>query len=169
MSLLRKIFRSKRAVITFAAVLLLAVWALWYARPMRVHDLMRGQSPNAVTVLMLNASMDNQFQWTTDCGSVTFSKGQEEFSQFFSQLNPLRFHRNPLEIFLQFLPRDGQAVAGYAFDLVAYDSYGVPVLELHFSGEHWAHDGWLPLYASYDVESAGTEIGEWLWEHCDEN
>lgn len=167
MSLLRKIFRSKRAVITFAAMLLLAVWALWYARPVSAEDLMHGADPEIAHAFIFDAELRQDFRGKTETGTFVCDQGPV-MDELFSQLDGLRFHRNPLEVVLQFLPREGVEISGKSFDLYICDRSGEGVLELRFDGEHWRHRD-LPLYASRSVEEAGKSLGEWLWEHCDEN
>ena len=120
---MRKIFRSRRSVITLAAVVLLAVWALWYARPLSVRDLMGGANPETVQALIVDAELQSDFKWKTGTGTFVCDEGPV-MDELFSQLDGLRFHRNPLEVVLQFLPRDGGEITGKSFNLYAYDQSG---------------------------------------------
>lgn len=151
-------------MITFAVVLLLAVWSLWYARPLSVRDLMGGAAPDNAHALIFDAELRPDFRWTTETGTFVCDEGPV-MDELFSQLDGLRFHRNPLEFVLQFLPRYGVEISGKSFDLYACDRSGEGVLELRFDGEHWRHGDSLPLYASRDVEEAGKSLGAWLWEN----
>lgn len=165
---MRKIFRSRRSVITLAAVVLLAVWSLWYARPLSVRDLMGGANPETAHALIVNAELQSDFKWKTETGTFVCDEGPV-MDELFSQLDGLRFHRNPLEVVLQFLPRDGGEITGKSFNLYAYDQSGKEILELYFSGEHWRHQDRLPLYTSHNEEEAGKSLGAWLWENRDKN
>lgn len=144
---------------------LLLLWAVWYARPMDIHDLMGGETPEYLVVSVWpQSSFPNAVH-----GELALAAGEPEMAAVLERLGELRFHRNPLEVILQFLPqgdRIAQVVSekDYQIDLYAFDQRNQPLWMLRFHVDGWwrGFGRELPLYVSHGQEK-GRELGDYLW------
>lgn len=154
---------------------LLVLWAVWYARPVDVYDLMGGEAPG-----YLQISVFPQFSFPEVVhDDLLLAAGEPEMDAVLERLEDIRFHRNPLEIFLQFLPQGTRTTKvdpekDYSMDFSAFDRDGRLILNLRFQIQGWYRTAWgldreLPLYVFHGQEK-GRELGAWLWElsHSDD-
>ena len=86
------------------------------------------------------------------------------------RLAELRFHRNPLEAVLRFLPQDTRSGKmdvdkDYQIDLIAYDQQENPISYSNFDLAGWRRDlrRELPLCLAHGQEK-GRELGAFLLE-----
>lgn len=156
---------KRRRIVCCIVVGLLVLWGLWYARPLDVSALTGERDLYGFNGVVRCAEARQDGRWGLDCRAFGFLAGEAEMDALNRQLETLRFRRNPLEVVLRYLPREGASLCGYAFDLYGFGQDGAPFPALRFDGEHWAHGDGLPLYASGETEEAGARLGEWLWAH----
>ena len=90
--------RQHRTVICWGLLILAAVWCLWYARPLDIYDLIGCEEPVNLSVTVSRYSDLNH------PGNLSLSAGEPEMDAVLERLAELRFHRNPLEVVLPFLP-----------------------------------------------------------------
>ena len=153
-----------RTVIRRGILILAAVWCLWYARPLDIYDLMGCEEPAYLSVTVWRqADLDHP-------GNLELTAGEPEMDIVLKRFAELRFHRNPLEVVLRFLPqgarsRKVEVEKDYQIHLFAYDQRENPVLYLNFIINDW-HRGLqreLPLYLVHGQEK-GRELGAFLLE-----
>lgn len=159
-------WQTHKKILHWGLPALLFLWALWYARPMDIYDLMGGETPEYLAVSVWPQS---SFPKAVH-GELALAAGEPEMDAVLECLEELRFHRNPLEVILQFLPQ-GDRIAqvvdpekDYQIDFYAYDRHNQPLWILRFRINGW----WrgfrreLPLYVPHGQEK-GRELGAWLW------
>ena len=156
--------QQHRMVIRRGILILAAVWCLWYARPLDIYDLMGCEEPAYLSVTVWRqADLDHP-------GNLELTAGEPEMDIVLERFAELRFHRNPLEVILRFLPqgarsRKVEVEKDYQIHLFAYDQRKNPVLYLNFYITDW-HRGLrreLPLYLVHGQEK-GRELGAFLLE-----
>ena len=147
-------------------LVLLLLWAVWYARPLDVQDLMGGEAPEYLAVSVWPQS---DFPKVVH-GDLSLAAGDPEMDAVLERLENLRFHRNPLEVVLRFLPQGDRVTEvdpekDYKIDFFAYDRQSRPLWTLRFHINGWwrGFGRELPLYVSHGQE-AGRELGAFLWE-----
>lgn len=153
-----------RTVIRRGILILAAVWCLWYARPVDIYDLMGCEEPVYLSVTVWRQADLNH------PGNLDLTAGEPEMDIVLERFAELRFHRNPLEVILRFLPqgarsRKVEVEKDYQIHLFAYDQRKNPVLNLNFNITYW-HRGLqreLPLYLVHGQEK-GRELGAFLLE-----
>lgn len=161
--------KKKKWFIFLAAVLLLLVGALWYARPVTVHDLHEKLDPDRIAVMVLRVGETPDTDSRYD---LSVQRGEAGFDALLQQITDLRFSRYPTNIFLQFFPaledRTSRTTAIHGYDYHIYlalqDSKTGTWAKIHYSlGEwtyhDWKHDVFLPLRS---VGQSGKEIGDTL-------
>lgn len=145
---------------------LLLLWSVWYARPLDLYGLMGGEAPEHLAVSVWPQA---EFPAVVH-GDLSLTAGEPEMGAVLERLEELRFHRNPLEVVLRFLPQGDRTTEvdpekDYRIDLCAYDGQDRPLWMLRFHINGW----WrglgreLPLYVSHGQEK-GRELGAFLWE-----
>ena len=80
---------------------LLALWCMWYARPIGVDTLFPGLEPDEISVYM------SDFIEKTNDGenrSLTYTAGTPEFDDLWAEIQALQFRRSPLNVVVQALP-----------------------------------------------------------------
>lgn len=148
-------------------LVLLLVWAVWYARPLDVYDLMGGEPPE-----YLQISIFPQFQFSEVLNdSLVFAAGDPEMDAVLERMEDIRFHRNPLEVVLQFLPQGTRTTEvhpeDYRVHFYYYDEQGQFLGGFSFDLTYWRRWNFqqrdLPLYVLHGQEK-GRELGAFLWE-----
>ena len=157
----------KKALRRGLAVLLI-LWAVWYARPLNIYDLMGGGKPEYLTV---SVRPQSSFPGVVH-GDLSLAAGEPEMDAVLERLEDIRFHRNPLEIVLQFLPQGDRTTEvdpekDYRIQFFFYDGPGQIRGGLSFDLKDWRRWSFqrreLPLYVAHGQEK-GRELGAWLWE-----
>ena len=80
---------------------LLAIWCMWYARPIGVDTLFPGLEPDEISVFM------NDFTEKANGGetrTLTCTAGTPEFDDLWARIQELKFRRPPLNVVMQALP-----------------------------------------------------------------
>ena len=156
--------RRHRTIIRRGLLILAAVWCLWYARPVDIYDLMGCEEPAYLSVTVWRQADLNH------PGNLDLTAGEPEMDIVLERFAELRFHRNPLEVILRFLPqgarsRKVEVEKDYQIFLFAYDQRKNPVLYLNFYITDWHRDlrRELPLYLVHGQEK-GRELGAFLLE-----
>ena len=149
---------------------LLILWAVWYARPLDIYDLMGGGKPEYLTV---SVRPQSSFPGVVH-GDLSLAAGEPEMDAVLERLEELRFHRNPLEVVLRFLPQGDRTTRvdpekDYQIDLFAYDRQSQPLWTLRFHINGWwrGFGRELPLYVSQGQEK-GRNLGAFLWKMSQE-
>ena len=157
-----------RKALRWGLLALLMAWCLWYARPVDVYDLMGGETPE-----WLQITVFPQFSFPGVVhGDLLLAAGDPEMDAVLERLEDIRFHRNPLEIVLQFLPQGDRTTEvdpekDYRIQFFFYDGPGQIRGGLSFDLKDWRRWSFqrreLPLYVAHGQEK-GRELGAWLWE-----
>nr|WP_326165362.1 hypothetical protein [uncultured Oscillibacter sp.] len=147
-------------------LVLLLLWAVWYARPLDFYDLTGGEAP---AYLVISVFPQSGFPRVVH-GDLSLSAGEPEMDAVLERLEKLRFHRNPLEVVLRFLPQGDRITEldpekDYQIDLYAYDGQDQPLwmLRFHINGWWRGFRRELPLYV-FQGQEKGRELGAFLWE-----
>ena len=147
-------------------LVLLVLCAVWYARPLDIYGLMGSESPEYLVVTIWPQS---NFPKPVH-SELSLTAGEPEMDAALARLEELRFHRNPLEVVLQFLPQGIRATEvdpenDYQIDFYAYDQHRQPLwmLRFHINGWWRGFGRERPLYVSHSQER-GRELGAWLLE-----
>lgn len=151
---------------------LLAVWCLWYSRPVDVHFLLGRQTPDCVSGMVM-AGIGSP--WKTP-KTRTFTVDGQDLETLMGQLEDFRFRRSPLEPLLKVLPPLGGRSArteagetcyqiGFAFYSTENEEQWDTLLNLEFWIDRWTHGTYtsLPLSVS-DGKEQGQALGAWLWD-----
>ena len=91
--------KKRLRIALLTALLALAAWCGWYARPVGVETLFPGLKPDMAYVWLMQFDGGGH-----ESRSLMLSAGTPEFDAFWSQVQSLRFHRSPLNPLLQTLP-----------------------------------------------------------------
>ena len=87
---------------------LLAIWCMWYARPIGVDTLFPDLEPDDISVTLINfngsAHVDR---------SLEFTAGTPEFDALWADIQELQFRRSPLNVVVQALPFLERIVGSY--------------------------------------------------------
>lgn len=163
---MKALLQRHRRGFQLALMVLLILWAVWYARPLDIYDLMGGEAPGYLAV---SVWPQKEFPKVVQ-GNLTLAAGEPEMEAVLERLEELRFHRNPLEVLLQFLPQGSrtlevEAEKDYQIDLFAYDEHNQPLglLRFHINGWWRGLGRELPLY-TFRAQEKGRELGAFLWE-----
>lgn len=165
---MKALLKQHQKALRWGLLALLALWCLWYARPLDIYDLLGGESPEYLSI-----SVYPQFSFPEVIhGNLTFAAGDPEMDELLERLEEIRFHRNPLEVVLQFLPQGDRTTEvdpekDYRIYFFAYDEQGHFSQCLQFDLTFWRHWNFqmrsLPLYV-FQGQEKGRELGAWLWE-----
>lgn len=163
---MKALWQTHKKAICQILLALLLLWAVWYARPLDLYGLMGGEPPEHLTVSVWpQAGFPKVVH-----GDLSLSAGEPEMDAVLERLEELRFHRNPLEMVLRFLPQGSRTTEvdpekDYQIDLFAYDGQNKPLwmLRFHINGWWRGFGRELPLYVSQGQEQ-GRELGAYLWE-----
>jgi hypothetical protein len=155
--------RQHRTVICWGLLILAAVWCLWYARPLDIYDLMGCEEPANLSVTVSRYSDLNH------PGNLSLSAGEPEMDAVLERLAELRFHRNPLEVVLPFLPwnlRTSKVELEKEYQILfhAYDQLEDPVLYLNFNVTDWHWGQRERLLHLVHGQEKGRELGAFLLE-----
>lgn len=167
--------QHKKAVLR-SLLVLLAAWCVWYARPLDIHDLMDGQTPEILAI----TTISQRYFPEIDQASVSLTPEDPEMDAAMEQLKALRFHRSPLDLALCFLPQRGRSVevvpeADYSIYIDAYNRQNEWILSLTFDVKDWTlHDRqkggfhqFLPLYVN-NGQVEGRKLGRFFEEIAQE-
>ena len=78
---------------------LLAIWCMWYARPVGVDTLFPDLEPDDISVTLINFNGSGHEEQ-----NLKFTAGTEEFDDLWSEIRELRFRRSPFNVVVQVLP-----------------------------------------------------------------
>lgn len=158
--------REHRKALRWGLLALLILWAVWYARPLDFYDLTGGEAP---AYLVISVFPQSGFPRVVH-GELSLAAGEPEMDAVLERLEALRFHRNPLEVVLRFLPQGSRATEvdpeeDYRIDLYPYDRQDRPLgmLRFHIDGWRRGYGRELPLYV-FQGQEKGRELGAFLWE-----
>ncbi len=98
---MKAFWQTHKKALRRGLLILLALWALWYARPLDVYDLMGGETPD---YLMISIYPQSNFPAVLH-DDLTLTAGTPKMDAVLERMEDIRFHRNPLEVVLQFLPQ----------------------------------------------------------------
>lgn len=155
---------------------LLAVWCLWYSRPVDVRFLLNRQTPDCVSGMVM-AGIGSP--WRTP-KTRTFTVEGQDMEDLMEQLEDLRFRRSPLEPLLKVLPPLGGRSArteagetcykiGFAFYSTENEEQWDTLLNLEFWIDRWTHGTYTSLPLSVpDGKEQGQALGAWLWDWAEE-
>lgn len=155
---------------------LLAVWCLWYSRPVDIHFLLGTAQPDCASGLVIK-----------DVGSPWKSRKERSFTvegpdmeALLGELENLRFRRSPLEPLLKILPplggrstttkyEDTDYQIGLCFYSTENQEQWTPLLNLEFWIDRWTYGAYasLPLSVSAPQEK-GRTLGAWLWDWAEQ-
>lgn len=173
---MKAFFDKHKKTLLWGPLILLALWAIWYARPVDIYFLLGDSSPNWTSGLVRDVtSVYGRQSRNLDPGDD--SEAAALTAEVLAELEGLRFHRSPLEPLLRILPPMGGGSIRYGEDgkkeydiyLFFYDIRSEEdwdtLLFLRFWIDRWSYGpyGNLPLYVSHGHE-AGRELGAALWE-----
>lgn len=163
---MKAFWKRHAAALRRGLLVLLALWAVWYARPLDIYALLGGEAPEYLAVSVRPQSSFPRVLHS----ELSLTAGEPEMDAVLARLEELRFHRNPLEVVLQFLPQGSRTTEvdpekDYQIDFLAYDRQSQPLwmLRFHINGWWRGFGRELPLYAFHGQER-GRELGAWLWE-----
>ena len=153
----------KRKWILRAVLLLAAAWCLWYARPLDIYDLMGCEEPAYLSVTA------SQYSDLDHPRNLSLTSGEPEMGVVLERLAGLRFHRNPLEAILPFLPWNLRTSKvdleeEYQILLHAYDQQEDPILYLNFNVSDWHWGQREQLLHLVHGQEKGRELGAFLLE-----
>ena len=77
----------------------LAVWCIWYARPVGVDTLFPDLEPDLIDVHLSDFTGSGQ-----EVRKAVFNAGTEEFDNLWAEIQDFRFRRSPLNVVVQALP-----------------------------------------------------------------
>ena len=164
---MKAFWQAHKQALRRGLLVLLLVWAVWYARPLDVYDLMGGEPPE-----YLQISIFPQFQFPEVLNdSLVFAAGDPEMDAVLERMEDIRFHRNPLEVVLQFLPQGTRTTEvhpeDYRVHFYYYDEQSQLLGGFSFDLTYWRRWNFqqrdLPLYVLHGQEK-GRELGAFLWE-----
>lgn len=163
---MKEFLREHRKALRWGLLALLILWAVWYARPLDLYGLMGGEAPEHLAVSVWpQAGFPKAVH-----GELSLSAGEPEMDAVLERLEKLRFHRNPLEVVLRFLPQGDRITEldpekDYQIDFYAYDGQNQPLwmLRFHINGWWRGFGRELPLYV-FQGQEKGRELGAFLWE-----
>lgn len=173
---MKALWNEHKKVLLWGLAGLLAVWCLWYSRPVDVRFLLGNAQPDCVGGLVIK-----------DVGSPWKSRKERNFTvegpdmeALLEELENLRFRRSPLEPLLKLLPPlDGRSTTtkyedtDYQIWLFFYSTENkeqwTPLLNLEFWIDRWTYGTYasLPLSVSAPQET-GRELGAWLWDWAEQ-
>ena len=164
---MKAFWQAHKKALRRGLLVLLLVWAVWYARPLDVYDLMGGEPPE-----YLQISIFPQFQFPEVLNdSLVFAAGDPEMDAVLERMEDIRFHRNPLEVVLQFLPQGTRTTEvhpeDYRVHFYYYDEQSQFLGSFSFDLTYWRRWNFqqrdLPLYVLHGQEKE-RELGAFLWE-----
>ena len=164
---MKAFWQTHKKALRRGLLILLALWALWYARPLDVYDLMGGETPD---YLMISIYPQSNFPAVLH-DDLTLTAGTPKMDAVLERMEDIRFHRNPLEVVLQFLPQGTRTTEvdpeDYRVHFYYYDEQGQLLGGFSFDLTYWYRGNFqqrdLPLYVVHGQEK-GRELGAFLWE-----
>lgn len=156
--------------IIVAVTLVMAVWYLWYSRPVDIYHLMGIRKPDAVDILV--DRMDNHA--AGGFSSFRLQAGEEDMNNVLQEMESLRFRRSPVDLFQKLAAKTGLLSGGLGGQFDPDMDYEVWVSlhkgeersELRYFGSNWAYeyDGFLIPVSVTDGLEKGRELGAFLFE-----
>ena len=161
---MRAFWEARRKALSWGLAALLVLWALWYARPLDIYDLIGGET---LGYLQISVFPQSEFPKVI-YGNLTLTAGKPEMEAVLERLEEIRFHRNPLEVVLRFLPQGTRVTEvdpekDYRIQFFAYGEEGRFLRGLSFDLTYWRDYRSLPLYVLHGQER-GRALGAYLWE-----
>lgn len=165
---MRAFYKGHKRAIFWGAVILLALWALWYSRPVNIRFLM-GRRQEAA---FIEVSVNPQAKFPkTDFRTLNLAVDAPEAEALMNALEDLRFHRSPLEPLLRLLPPMGSASKtvepekDYMFYLFFSSEEQEHLQNIRFWIDEWSYGpyGELPLFVFHGQER-GRELGALMTE-----
>ena len=168
-----------RKYLPMGIVVVLVLWALWYARPVGVETLFPGLEPDQISVTVLDFDGSKQAD-----RSLTLLKGTPEFDELWGKVQALRFRRAPTSVLVQALPflagtsssqsktlEEDDIGHLYLDFFQGNDPSTAWVGELSFRIDSWAyqdldHGVTLPLRMK-DSQAIGQEMAHAFWERAE--
>ena len=98
---MKAFWEARRKALSWGLAALLVLWALWYARPLDIYDLIGGET---LGYLQISIFPQSEFPKVI-YGNLTLTAGKPEMEAVLERLEEIRFHRTPLEVVLRFLPQ----------------------------------------------------------------
>ncbi len=161
--------RIKTSIIILIVLVIAA--AAWYARPVTFRTLIENQDFKTIGV---SVRSEAEFPEHNNLHNLTFTAGTPEMDALLEHLEPIHFHRSPLEPLLPFLPSFSHWVTvepeeDYVIYFAIYDEQDHFLQHLEFWINEWCYgpETKLPLYVVNGQEK-GRELGAWLWEMAQE-
>lgn len=167
--------KHKKALLR-GLLVLLVLWAVWYARPVDIHFLLGNAAPDRTSVLVIDCTSPYSRQ-SRNLDPEDNSEAAALTAEVLAELEGLRFHRSPLEPLLRILPpmgggsirhgEDGKKeydIYFYFYDIRSEEDWDT-LLGLQCWIDRWSYGPYLnlPLYVSHGHE-AGRKLGAALWE-----
>ena len=167
--------KNRMIVIAAAALLALAVWCAWYARPVTIHDLGPDMKPEIISIMLIRNGGGSDIEHR-DLRLV--EEDDPDYPPVLEQLEGLRFRRRPTNPLLQAMPfldtlgsDRVRTIDDYAYHFYIRmrdqgDSDWTVYLTCNFDAWSYLdydHGVSLPLYVSHAHETAKA-LGDQLWE-----
>ncbi len=155
---------------------LLALWCMWYARPVGVDTLFPGLEPDSIYVTLIDFTGSSH-----EDRSLELTAGTPEFDDLWADIQELQFRRSPLNVVMQAFPfldrpysksiEDGD-IAHMILDLCQVN--GLPTTrteQLRFWIDAWDYRDFdhrvnLPLVMK-NAKDIGQTMAHDLWEQAE--
>ncbi|WP_337416671.1 hypothetical protein [Dysosmobacter sp.] len=133
----------KRDLSLMLAVLL-AIWCMWYARPVGVDTLFPGLEPDSIYVTLIDFTGSSH-----EDRNLELTAGTPEFDALWADIQELQFRRSPLNVVVQALP----FLEGIVDTYVKYpETDDLDTMSISFAQDNGT-DIWRSEHLQFDVDA----------------
>ena len=166
--------KKYKTQIIVAAVILIVVWGIWYARPVNIYTLLDVDELEYIDILAMKISEEK-----TNSGHTTFriKPGEPDMETILPELESLRFHRNPVDIIQKLCGKIGLPTTGRSGRIDSNLDYDVHLFlsgkddpdvirQISYFGENWYYryeDSHIRVSVKDGLERS-RELGAFLYE-----